>query len=225
MSGPRVVARRVGKEAEPVVIIDNFAPDPQALRDFAAGQPFVPAGRHYPGIKAALPPDYMRSQGPLIGKILREVFGVLGKVSVLEADFSIVTAASDQLSIEQCLPHVDALEPGRLALVQYLVPEGTDGTAFYRHRATGFETVDAGRSTAYFASLQRDLAAAEAAPRSYIAGDTALFEQTALVPGVFNRALLYRGRMLHSGAIARDAALPADPARGRLTVTGFFAAA
>ena len=222
MSGPSVVARRVGREREPVVIIDDFAPEPDALRSFAAEQHFAAAGRHYPGIKAALPVGYLQTQGPLIGKILREVFGVAGKVSILEADFSIVTAVPASLSIEQRLPHVDALEPGRLALVHYLVPGGTDGTAFYRHRATGYETVDAERSAAYFASLQRDLTGG-AVPESYITGDTALFEQTALLPGVYNRALLYRSRMLHSGAIASDAALSDDPATGRLTVTGFFA--
>jgi hypothetical protein len=224
VSGPSVVARRVGREGEPIAIIDHFAPDPDALRRFAAERRYAPAGRHYPGIKAALPADYMRTQGPLIGKILREVFGVTGKVSILEADFSIVTAVPTHLSIEQRLPHVDALEPGRLALVHYLVPGGTDGTAFYRHRATGYETVDTTRSAAYLARLEHDLAG-DAVPDSYITGDTALFEQIASVPGVYNRALLYRSRMLHSGAIRPDAALSDDPSTGRLTVTGFFSAA
>ncbi|WP_010164976.1 DUF6445 family protein [Sphingomonas sp. PAMC 26617] len=221
MSGPSVAARRIGREAEPIAIIDHFAPDPEALRRFAARQRFAPAGRHYPGIKAALPPDYMPTQGPLIGKILREVFGVAGKVSILEADFSIVTALPSSLSIEQRLPHVDALESGRLALVHYLVPGGTDGTAFYRHRSTGFETVDTARSATYFASLRRDLSEG-AVPEAYITNDTLLFEQTASLPGVYNRALLYRSRMLHSGAIGEDATLSDDPATGRLTVTGFF---
>lgn len=221
MSGASVVARRIGREAEPIAIIDNFAPNAEALRRFAAQQRFAPAGRHYPGIKAALPAEYLQAQGPLIGTILRDVFGVAGKVSILEADFSMVTALPASLSIAQRLPHVDALEPGRVALVHYLVPGGTDGTAFYRHRATGYETVDTMRSETYFASLQRDLVGG-AVPESYITGDTALFEQTAALPGLYNRALLYRSRMLHSGAIAADATLSDDPATGRLTITGFF---
>lgn len=224
MSGPSVTVRRLGTDAEPVAIIDGFAPDPDALRAFAAQQEYEPAGRHYPGIKALLPDTYMRTQRALIATILREVFGVATKVSVLEARFSIVTGAPAALSLEQRLPHVDAIEPGRLALIHYLVPGGTDGTAFYRHRATGFETVDARRSAAYFAALNRDLQASAPLPDLYIAGDTPLFEQTGAIAGAYNRALLYRGRLLHSGAIAPDAALPADPATGRLTVTGFFAA-
>lgn len=222
MTAPSVTVRRVGHEREPVAIVDDFAADPDALRAFAAAQAFASAGRHYPGIAAALPEEYLRAQGALIATILREVFGVTEKVSVLEARFSIVTVAPDALSREQRLPHVDALEPGRLALIHYLVPGETDGTAFYRHRSTGFETVDAVRSEAYFAALNHDLQES-GLPTGYIAGDTPIFERTGHVAGTYNRALLYRGRLLHSGAIAPDAALPADPVAGRLTVTGFFA--
>ncbi|MBJ6120752.1 DUF6445 family protein [Sphingomonas mollis] len=223
MTGPRVLVREMGNEREPVAIIDNFAADPDALRAFAAMQEYAPAGRHYPGIMAPLPDDYLRRQGPLIAMVLREVFGAIAEISVLEARFSIVTVAPASLSIEQRLPHVDALEPGRLALIHYLVPGGTDGTAFYRHRATGFETVDATRGPAYFAALHREIESTSL-PNAYIAADTPMFERTGHVDGAYNRALLYRSRVLHSGAISPDAVLPADPGTGRLTVTGFFAA-
>ena len=223
MTAPRVTVRRVGEEREPIAIIDHFAPDPDALRAFAAAQTYAPAGRHYPGIKAALPDHYLRDQGALIATVLREVFAVTAAVSVLEARFSIVTVPPDRLSREQRLPHVDALEPGRLALIHYLVPGDTDGTAFYRHRSTGFETVDAARSPAYFAALNRELDESGGPPAAFIAGDTPIFVRTGYCAGTYNRALLYRGRVLHSGAIAPGAALPADAGSGRLTVTGFFA--
>lgn len=223
MTGPSVVVRRIGHEGEPVAIIDGFARDPSALRQVAAERRYESAGRYYPGIKADLPEDYLQTQRALIATVLREVFAVVTPVSVLEARFSIVTASPDQLSLEQRLPHVDALDPGRLALIHYLVPGGIDGTAFYRHRSTGFETIDEARSRAYYAALDGELRASPA-PFAYIAGDTPLFDQTAHLTGTYNRALLYRSRVLHSGAIAPGAALPADPKTGRLTVTGFFAA-
>ena len=222
MNAPRVSVRRIGNEREPVAIIEAFAADPDALRHVAASQAYEPAGRNYPGIKASLPAAYLRDQGAVIGAVLREVFGLPGKVTVLEARFSIVVAPVDAPSLEQRLPHIDALEPGRMALIHYLVPSGTDGTAFYRHRSTGFETVDAHRSPAYLAALNAELKNEPPAPR-FIAGDTALFQRTARIDGIYNRALLYRSRCLHSGAISPGAALPADPATGRLTVTGFFA--
>ncbi|MCU6454537.1 DUF6445 family protein [Sphingomonas sp. A2-49] len=222
MTRPDVRARRIGQEREPVVVIDHFALDPDALRAFAATRPFGPAGQHYPGIKAPLPPDYLRAQGRLIAAVARDAFGITGPISVLEARFSIVTLTPDALSLEQRLPHVDALEPGQLALIHYLVPAGTGGTAFYRHRSTGYETVDGPRSAPYFDALKRDLAR-QGAPEGYIDGDTPLFERIAALDGVYNRALLYRGHMLHSGVIAADAAPSPDPVAGRLTVTGFFA--
>jgi hypothetical protein len=222
MTTPDVRARRIGTEGEPVVVIDHFVPDPHALRVFAATQDYGPAGRHYPGIAASLPDSYMRDQGALIATIAKQVFGMSAGLSLLEARFSIVTMAPSELSIEQRLPHVDAVEPGRLALIHYLVPDETGGTAFYRHRSTGFETIDASRRDPYFAALNRDLAK-HGAPESYIAGDTPLFERIARIDGVYNRALLYRSSLLHSGEIADGVSLASDPQTGRLTITGFFA--
>jgi len=43
---------RYGTEDQPVVIIDNFAPHPEALREDAAMLAYAPMGIHYPGIRA-----------------------------------------------------------------------------------------------------------------------------------------------------------------------------
>lgn len=52
---------------------------------------------------------------------------------------------------------------------------------------------------------------------TFIRGDTALFERNASVPAKFNRAIYYRSKLLHSGDIPANIAMPADPRRGRLT--------
>lgn len=213
----------VGHEREPLVTIDGFAGDPDALRAAAAGAPFVTAGQHYPGLRAPLPPDYLAAQLPVIAHAVQRAFGRCRRIHVVDAAFSIVTQRPDGLHVRQRLPHVDAYGRERLALVHYLSPTDRDGTAFYRHRSTGFETVDAARAPGYFARLDQELRDGEEPAAAYIAGDTALFERIALAPAGYNRALLYRSCLLHSGAISPDAALDADPARGRLTVTGFFA--
>ena len=57
---------------------------------------------------------------------------------------------------------------------------------------------------------------------AFIAGDTPMFEQITSVEGQFNRALLYRGWQLHSGAIGPRASLSPNPNKGRLTVTTFL---
>jgi len=224
MTAPEIVARRIGYERHAIAIIDGFAPDPDGLRAAALAAPFVPADRHYPGLRAPLPSDYLAAVRPLIAATLREVFGLGGRADLLDASFSIVTTSPEALSVQQRLPHVDAVAPGRIALVHYLVPEGGDGTAFFRHRATGFETIDEARAPAYFERINEEVRA-QGPPPAYIASSTALFERTALIEGRYNRALVYRSAMLHSGAIGPDTALTGDPARGRLTVTAFLAAA
>lgn len=219
---PRISARRIGHEAEPVVIVDDFAPDPDGLRRFAQACRFEPAGDHYPGIRAALPKHCLKAVADPMALIFREAFGVTGRVRVLDASYSIVTEAPSALTLAQRLPHVDATAPGRLAMVHYLGAETFGGTAFYRHRSTGYETISEGRSAGYFASLKHEIALHP--PQDYIAGDTPLFERIGGVEARFNRAVFYRSHLLHSGAIPSGARLSADPAQGRLTITGFFAA-
>lgn len=220
---PHVQRSLIGLEREPLVTIDGFAPDPDALRGAAAAAAFAAAGQHYPGIRAPLPPDYLGVQLPLIAQAMARAFGRCRRIHVVDASFSLVTRQPHALHVRQRLPHVDAYGRERLALVHYLSPSDRDGTAFYRHRSTGYETVDEARAPAYFARLDEELAAGAAPASGYIADDTALFERTALTPARYNRALLYRSCVLHSGAISPDAPLSADPAQGRLTVTGFFA--
>lgn len=225
MSRPDIAARLVGRERQPLVVIDGFAPNPDALRAAAVASRFEPAGQHYPGVRAPLPPNYMLAQRPVIATVLREVFGHANSVRVLDASFSIVTTPPDALSTEQRLPHVDAVDPGRIALVHYLSLADAEGTAFYRHRATGFESIDKARAPVYFERLQSELRESGLPLAAYIAVDTPLFERTTLIEARYNRALIYRSALLHSGAISPDARLSADPADGRLTVTAFLDAA
>lgn len=220
---PDIRARRLGTEGQPIAIIDGFHPDPDALRAAAVAAAFSPGRHHYPGVRAPLPPGYFAAVGPALAPVLREVFGHGGGVGLIDASFSIVTTPPAALTVAQRVPHVDAVDPGRIALVHYLGLEDGDGTAFYRHRATGYETIDAARGPGFTAQLQRELAD-QPPPAAYINGATPLFDCIGRVDARYNRALVYRSALLHSGAITPDAALSDDPARGRLTITAFLAA-
>jgi len=212
----------VGREGQPLVTLDDFAPDPDALRTAAIGSQFGPAAHYYPGVRATLPADYMVGRMPLIAAAIDAAFGLHGKVALIDASFSIVTRPPGLLSVQQRLPHCDAFARRRIAFIQYLSPDGGDGTAFYRHRSTGFETVDEARRPIFFGQLDAELRLGGLPPSAYVAGDTPLFEQIALAEARYNRALLYPSYLLHSGAIAPDAVLSADPAAGRLTITAFL---
>ncbi|MDO9368343.1 MAG: DUF6445 family protein [Sphingopyxis sp.] len=218
----RQMVETIGAEAQPLVILDDFASDPDALRRNAIAADLAPALNHYPGVRAALPPSYLDSQLPVIAVAAAEAFGRTGQITVVDASFSIVATAAEALSIPQRLPHIDAFTADRIALVHYLSPGGGDGTAFYRHRATGFETVDDARRELFFRHLDTEIRLGGPPPPGYVLGDTPLFECVRSVPARYNRALLYRSWNLHSGAIGADTSLTDDPATGRLTVTAFL---
>lgn len=224
MSRPDISARLIGRERQPLVMVDGFSPDPDALRAAAAATPFEPAGRHYPGLRAALPPDYWADTQAIIATALREVFDCRGTMRLLDASFSIVTTSPRKLTIEQRLPHVDATCPGRIALIHYLSLDDRDGTAFFRHRATGFETITETREAAYYSRLTAELRDSWTPPTAYMRDSTPLFERTELADARYDRALIYRSSLLHSGAISPDLALSPEPASGRLTITAFLEA-
>ncbi|MBE1526583.1 hypothetical protein GGC65_001039 [Sphingopyxis sp. OAS728] len=217
-----VAVESIGVEAQPLVILDDFAPDPDGLRRFATEADFAPALNHYPGVRADLPPSYLATQLPVIAAAAAAAFGRTGPIRVVDASFSIVSTPAGELTIPQRLPHIDAFTEDRIALVHYLSPKGGDGTAFFRHRATGFETIDERRRDLFFRHLDTELRHGGAPPPGYLLGDTPLFECIATKSARYNRALLYRSWNLHSGAISPDNALSASAGDGRLTVTGFF---
>jgi hypothetical protein len=214
----KISTATVGREGETVVIIDDFAEDYAALREAAAAAEFGPARHLYPGLRASLPATYLDRQLPLIQQAIAEHIAPVHRIETIDASFSLVTTPPGQLDPRQRVPHVDAYGRERIALVHFL-SDHPDGTAFYRHRLSGFETITDARVPSFFPALEAQLASP---PEGYIAGDTSLFEQTLAIPAKPNRALLYRSYMLHSGAITPDADLSADPRLGRLTVTGFF---
>lgn len=216
--------RLVGREREPVVTVEGFSPDPDRLRRLAAEASFAGDDIYYPGVKAPISVDYFNETRATIAAVLREVFDVRKGADVIRASYSIVTTPPHELSTEQRMPHVDSIEPGALAILHYIAPGDRDGTAFYRHRSTQFETLDAARSEEYFKTLNADILRCGPPPPAYICGDTPLFEKIGHVDGAYNRALIYRGRLLHSGAISAGRELPADPLRGRLTIASFLAA-
>ncbi len=222
MTAPSLTLHRVGREAQPLVVIDDFAPDPDALRAAAIASRFGPALQHYPGIRAPLPDSYFPTQRAVLADALGELLERRGGASLVDASFSIVTTPPDALEIRQRIPHCDAFGADRIALVHYLAPEDGGGTAFFRHRSTGFETIDAERAPIFFGQLDAEFRHGGLPPARYVAGDTPLFERTMAIAARYNRAIVYPSFLLHSGAIAPDAVLSPDPAVGRLTVTAFL---
>ncbi len=216
----------LGDEAEPLLIVDEAVAQPGTLIEIAAGNAaFSEAATRdnfYPGRLAPAPLEYVGGLGRALDPLIREGFG-LRDVSLGHAscNFSMATLAPEALKLAQRIPHVDTVDPLQFAILHYLCDPRLGGTGFYRHRATGFESLTPERLRIYQAVLDAELAVAPPPP-AYIDGDTPLFARTRLVEAVFNRVIVYRSRTLHSGHIPDPAALSADPRRGRLTANIFL---
>ena len=222
-SNARLQRLSIGKESAPLLVVDNLVTQPDELIRWAASKVFVNAGRSFPGIRARAPLSYRKFiidalQGELMG-----FFGLDGRsMEFSMAHYSLVTTPPGKLEMVQRIPHVDSARGNGLASVHYLFRRNYGGTAFYRHRGTGFEYVDESRHTLYFKTLQDELRGPDAPAPEYINGDTPLFEQVAKQEGMFNRILFYRRNSLHSGRIARDFVPVADIATGRLSINCFL---
>jgi hypothetical protein len=211
-----------GQERQSIVIFDDFAPSPKDLIEDAAMQSYGRVGEHYPGLRAQLHPRMRERFLDRVMPVAQTVFGVAPVPALVETCYSIVTTPPAELTPTQRLPHFDSTDPNRLALLHYLSPEEQGGTAFYRHRATGFESVSQDRLARYAAVIDREIVEQGVPEADYIRGSTPQFEQTLNVAARFNRAILYRGNTIHCADIPPGMALPADPYCGRLTINTFL---
>ncbi|HEX8484033.1 DUF6445 family protein [Sphingomonas sp.] len=211
-----------GSEAQPVIVIDDMLAAPERWRDLAAQAAYRQIGPHYPGLRALVPAAAAIEMRVELAALIGDTFALAPVPQVFECYFSIVTTPPEALAPIQRLPHVDGLEPDRLAILIYLSGADQGGTAFYRQRKTGFETVDAARFPAFDAALRTGVAEHGLPPAAYIAGDTPLYEQIAAYEARPNRALIYRSHALHCAHIAAGTLLPADPQTGRLSINSFL---
>jgi hypothetical protein len=217
----RLTASAIGAEREPLLDAAGLLADPAALVDVAAASRFTPAygpTGGYPGLRAALPDAYIQSVVDVLVGPIAEAFG-LGAVRPNRAQgaFSLVTLAPTALAPPQRSPHVDSVDPAQFAILHYLCDAGAGGTAFYRHKATGFELLDDCRLASYRAAR-----ATEAAPHGYVDDGAPWFERTMQVGAAFNRVIVYRSCILHSGTVPTPDRLTADPRSGRLTANIFL---
>ena len=219
-NAPSVRVLHVGLEGEAVVVVDNASGDPTRLVDIATKRttftPAAQAGSGYPGLLAPAPVAYINAMVGFVLPLIVAHFAT-GPVAPARArgNFSLVTTPPEALNPDQRIPHVDTADRLQFATVHFLSPDNADGTGFFRHRATGFETIDAERLPAYRASLDRERV--DPPPSGYRIESDAQFERIGAIEARYDRLVLYRAALLHSGLVSHLPDAAADPARGRLT--------
>lgn len=212
-----------GREESPLLVIDNLVADPDMFIERASQSTFTASRGFFPGIRAEAGPEYGQFLIGELQDLLQEFFSLRGKsCSFSMCHYSIVTTPPEQLTLLQRIPHFDSIDVNGLASIHYLFKEDMGGTAFYRHRKTGYEYIDESRRITYFKSLESENGGPNMPPAEYINGDTALYERIDSQEGVFNRMLVYRRNSLHSGSIARHFKPDPNPLTGRLSINSFI---
>ena len=210
----------VGAEREPVLIVDRATGHTDALVDFAAQrsrfEPAAALGSFYPGLLGTAPTAYVDAMVRFVLPLITAYFGADPiRPARARGNFSLVTTPPQALSPDQRVPHVDAADRLQFATVHFLSCDNADGTGFFRHRATGFETLDADRLPCYRAVIDNQLKTLS--DEGYPDAAHSLFEQIGAVEARPDRLILYRAALFHSGLIRTLPADAADPMRGRLT--------
>lgn len=218
----RVSAQTVGQSGSPVVVVDDVFANARDVARFGREEAAFTAPRvvAYPGLNAEVPEGFAAPLVTALRPVLARGFGVPSEARLAGFGyFGLVTLRPEQLDAIQAVPHVDYVGPRCLAALIYLCDEACGGTAFFRHRETGFERLTAENIGAYNAARASE---AEAGQQAYITGDDSLFERIGGVEARFNRLVVYNGNLLHSGQVNPERLSP-DPKLGRLTLNFFVA--
>ena len=220
----RLQRLRIGREQAPLVVIDNLVANPEDLLNVAASKQFGDVASYYPGVRAKASLTYQLFILEQLRSVFAEEFAFeSGAVRFTACHYSLVTTPPEKLTYLQRIPHIDSVASKELAFVHYLFKADLGGTAFYRHRKTGFEYVDQDRKPEYLRCLEEEKLGPHRPPAEYIRGDTPLYELLGSQQGVFNRLVMYRRNSLHSGALGRDFVVDPNPRTGRLSINGFLA--
>ncbi len=219
---PPVAVHQFGREKEPVVVIDEFSGMVDELRKQAVTADYRDGGAYYPGIRAWADPSYLDRRRDLMFSIMQRVFGFRRGIKLELSTFSLVTTKEDELAEVQRIPHYDDAGSDVVAIMHYLLPQESGGTAFYRQVRTGFEAITPDRESRFKEALQQDEREFGKVPARYHYGDDARFELIGEVEARPDRLIIYRGRLLHSGKIPDADLLSDDPEKGRLTINMFL---
>ena len=178
----------------------------------------------YPGTYLLAPDEMQHALRDFFITHIRRLFDAR-RVLDMHCRYSMVTLPPQQLLPRQRLCHRDSVNvppPQSIqASVLYLFEDASlGGTSFYEPARSEQEVAVLFHeaSTLSSAEFERKYAIGT----GYMTESNRWFRQIGSVPAKWNRLIFYDGSILHTGDIAAPEKLSDDPARGRLTLNGFF---
>ncbi len=211
-----------GQEKEPVIIMDNFSEKLDLLLSHGKSQYYTPASAYYPGLQATGDKNYLSLRRVELPEIMSSVFGLSHGLDIESCMYAVVNRPPEKLAIGQRLPHYDGHEPTLFALLHYIQGDKDAGTAFYRHRRTGFETITKARAESYRRGLEADNDEFGVPKAQYFYGNDPRYEMIGEVKARPDRAIIYRGQSLHSGCIPNGTTDNITLKTARITLNTFL---
>ncbi|CAN7225782.1 DUF6445 family protein [Pseudoduganella sp. LjRoot289] len=194
---PAASVRVEHADGVPVLYIENFYADPDAVRAQALQARYDTSLALYPGRHAMLD-QKTDPQLALVCDTLARAASAVGDRRYFGpdffADFSIVTTRPQDLLAKQKHPHVD---PTPVLGLIYLTPGSEEGTCFFRNEMLGKAVL---RTEADFAAHQDFLErhGKDLAPSGYDCTGHPAWKKFYTIEPVYNRFVLYPGNVFHS---------------------------
>lgn len=217
----------IGQEKRPLLIIDNFYPKPFLLQEEAVTAAFAKNAPYYPGERAIVQTPYLNILMQGLTDPIIKLFGYREGAKVEECYYSKLTTPPEDLHMVQRLPHIDGGDDRKVAILHYLCGPELGGTAFYRQKETGFETVTNDRFEIYSDAVYKQHDTFGPPEAAYFNESDDRFEKIAQVKAKYNRAVVYFGCNLHSVLpgqtdFEKAKATPLDMSKTRLTINTFI---
>jgi hypothetical protein len=228
MFNPNPIIRSVPiTDEDHCYVVDDALADPDAWVERAVRHhaDFAMEGHNaYPGVELAMPDGISERLAEFFAHHIRERLGAR-RIQRTHSRLSIVTLPPEQLQPRQWICHRDrmGLGPGHRigASVLYLFKDpALGGTNFFipRRPALDIDVLVHESGTLDCDAFARKYGIA----RGYLTASNDWFEKVASIEPKWNRMIFYDGTLFHCSDIPAPDKLSADPARGRLTLNGFF---
>jgi len=177
----------------PVLMIDDFYEDADAVREEGVKASFDQSLAFYPGRHASI-------SNPQVDIVKSQLCAIVGAVSGLKvpaqqvhSDFSLLTTRPSDLLSAQKHPHTD---PVALTGIVYLTPHSNSGTNLFYNRVLDLHAVTTEEDKSRLAEFM-DGAGAAFVPKGYQV-DTECWEKLYTIEGKYNRYASFPGCVFHS---------------------------